>query len=97
MKKSVQITCVLGGSDFRLFQRVVNQGIDAHLEAFTESKFYTKGNRLVLDFAIPELPLLVRRLEEIAEQDGEDFDGQAWGWASDIQQLDEYQAEEISP
>jgi len=48
---------------------VVNQGIDAHLEAFTKSKFYHKEGdfvaRLHLDFDLSEIPILLRRLREM--------------------------------
>ena len=37
--ETFDISCYWGGGDRALFQSVINQGIDARLEAFTESKF----------------------------------------------------------
>lgn len=59
------ITTPLGSEDSKLFAKAINVGIDSHLEGFTKSKFSKKGNRLVLNFAMSELPILLRRLEEI--------------------------------
>lgn len=84
--KHVEITTTLYGSDYELFKRVIERGIDSHLEAFTESTFeekdYRGQPRLVMSFEVSELPLLVRRLNE----DGEDGEY----WALNIQDLDEY-------
>ena len=67
------ISTPLGGSDDKLFTSIVNQGIDSHLEGFTKSRFYTKenslGKRRVFDFHKSELPILLRRLEEIGTED----------------------------
>lgn len=41
-KDFFKIECFIGGSDDRLLVGIVNQGIDAHLTAFTESKFSVK-------------------------------------------------------
>jgi hypothetical protein len=76
--KKVEITCPIGGSDFKLFELVVNQGIDSHLEGFTESTFETDSDRLVLNFDKSELPILIRRLRELAER--------ADGWAFDLEE-----------
>ena len=86
MKNFIEITCPLGGSDHKLFEQVINQGIDAHLEAFTMSKFSEKGNRLVLNFHVKELELLVRRLQELETESADQ-------WAEDIKNLDSYQGE----
>ena len=86
-KDFVEITCRIGGSDAKLFTDVVNQGIDSYLEAFTKSRFGNSGDRLVLNFHRDELPLLVRRLEEINSPD-------AAAWAEDIRGLPEYPAGE---
>jgi len=82
--KPFTITCYPHGSDAELFIKVINQGIDAHLEAFTKSKFYhseprLQGQRLVLDFDRTELPILVRRLRELGTE-------QADTWANDIEE-----------
>ena len=84
MKQSMQITCRLGMTDSKLFTDIVNQGIDSHLEAFTASKFSQRDGRLVLDFDLVELPILVRRLEELEDNEA------AQSWASDIIETPEY-------
>jgi hypothetical protein len=73
-----RITCPLGSQDAKLFTAVVNQGIDAHLEAFTKSKFEVEGNRLVLLFDPAELKTLTRRLREVGSESAE-------SWADDIE------------
>ena len=71
------ITIPLGNrTDIDLFTQVVNQGIDAHLEGFTQSNFkHGQGqfgeNRLILDFHRSELPILTRRLREIGSEEAE--------------------------
>ena len=67
------------GSDAVLFTNVINQGIDAHLEAFTESNFSNdlSESRLYMYFAESELSILLRRLLEL-ETDEADL------WATDI-------------
>lgn len=78
MSKFFEITCRLGGADDRLFVSVVNQGIDAHLEAFTASQFSEKDGRRILNFARSEIPILLRRLRELD-------DAEASAWADDIE------------
>jgi hypothetical protein len=84
-----EITCHAFGSDAKIFNRVINQGIDSHLEAFTQSEFITKHVKsrptLIMEFAHAELPLLVRRLEEIGTDEAET-------WANDIKKLQEYKS-----
>jgi hypothetical protein len=75
-------------TDIEMFKKVVNQGIDSHLEAFTKSRFSRgKGDvgepRLILDFHVSELPLLVRRLNELGTEEAE-------SWAQDIESQPEY-------
>ena len=87
MSDKIEITVRIGMSDYDLFTSVINQGIDSHLEAFTKSDFTEKstnrGDRLVMNFDRSELPLLVRRLNEV------DTD-ESIQWADDIEALDEY-------
>jgi hypothetical protein len=78
MKDFFNITCLLGGDDDEMFVKVVNQGIDGYLQAFTESKFSVQGNRRVLDFHVSELPILLRRLRELEESEAD-------MWADDIE------------
>ena len=79
------ITTPVGGEDDKLFVSVVNQGIDSHLEGFTKSKFEVKdtsiGKRRVLNFHKSELPILLRRLEELGTEE-------ALQWKSDIENYD---------
>lgn len=76
--ETFNISVFAGGKDCELFTSIINQGIDAHLEAFTDSKFEYKGNRLHLDFAYDELPILLRRLRENNSDN-------AVEWAEDIE------------
>ena len=77
----LEITTPIGSEDDKLFTDVINQGIDSHLEGFTQSKFDVKdtslGKRRVLNFHTSEVPLLVRRLEEIGTDE-------AMMWAENI-------------
>jgi len=79
------ISAPVNSEDAQLFKTVINQGIDSHLEGFTKSKFEQKpgstGTRLSMDFHKTELPLLLRRLEELGTDE-------AIGWAEDIRNHD---------
>lgn len=85
--KPLNITVPLCTSDYELFRSVIEQGIDSHLEGFTESSFEEKmvdgQPRLVMSFVGKDIPILIRRLEEL----GEDGNEEAEGWANDIQYL----------
>ena len=63
----LEITCRHITEDSDLFISVINQGIDARLEAFTKSKFRREDGRLYLSFHPDEVPLLLRRLCETYE------------------------------
>ncbi len=80
-KEYLEITTPLGGSDFELFKKVVNQGIDSHLEGFTKSKFdgfmQDGQKRMCFNFHKSEVPILLRRLEEMGDESAD-------SWASDI-------------
>jgi hypothetical protein len=80
----MQITTPLCTEDYLLFKSVIEQGIDSHLEAFTESTFEEKlvdeQPRLVMDFQGKDIPILIRRLEEMETEEAEK-------WARDIQYL----------
>jgi len=77
--------------DVDLFIRVINQGIDGRLEAFTKSKFTIKEGRLFLLFHRDEMAVLLRRLDEIADKAEDEDDSeradQANRWATDIIQV----------
>ena len=45
----------------------VNQGIDAHLEGLTSSKFDQSASRLECRISAKDLPVLLRRLQEMAD------------------------------
>ena len=56
----------LVGEDVILVTRCVNQGIDSHLEAFTESSFiHNSPRRLECRVSPKDMPILLRRLDEI--------------------------------
>ena len=54
----------LVGEDRDVMTAIVNQGIDAHLEAFTDSKFTDNGHRLICDVGPKDMHVLLRRLNE---------------------------------
>jgi len=63
--------------DFSIFKEVINKGLDARLEAFTESEFYIRDDRLYLDIDDSEIQILIRRLLEVGTEDADN-------WAEDI-------------
>lgn len=81
-----EITAPVNSEDAEMFVRIVNQGIDSHLEAFTKSKFDvrqgTLGTRRSFNFHKDELPILLRRLRELGTEEGDQ-------WADDIENYDE--------
>ena len=79
MKDYIDISTYAGSDDTKLFMTVVNQGIDSHLEAFTRSEFTWKSDRLCMKIHKAEVPLLIRRLEEIGTDE-------AISWAEDIKE-----------
>jgi hypothetical protein len=80
------INMPINSEDAKLFTDIINQGIDSHLEGFTKSKFNIKedsrGKRLNLDFHKSELPILLRRLEELGNDE-------ALSWKDDIEHYDQ--------
>jgi hypothetical protein len=79
------ITTPVSSEDDKLFTGLVNQGIDSHLEGFTKSTFDVKdsglGKRRVFNFHTSELPILLRRLEELGTEE-------ALQWKDDIENYD---------
>jgi len=71
--EALDISCRHITDDSDLFLSVINQGIDARLEAFVKSKFRSESGRLALSFHPDEIQILLRRLCEIydADQDNE--------------------------
>ena len=76
---SLPISVYYGGADFFLFSGIVNQGIDARLTGFTKSNFHREGSRFYFDFAPDEIEILLRRLNEISENNE-----YADSWETDI-------------
>jgi len=60
------------GKDAEVMSRGVNQGIDSHMEGLTESSFDGNQKRLFCTIAPNEMVILLRRLWELAENDGND-------------------------
>ena len=81
-KDYLPITAPAGSPDDKLFTDIVSKGIDSHLEGFTKSKFEIKnsslGNRRVFNFHRSEIPILLRRLEELGTPE-------ALQWKEDIE------------
>ena len=73
MNELLDITVDIQSDDMSLFTAIVNEGIDARLEGFTESRFYPgKGsNRFCLDFAPNEIQILLRRLLAIETEESD--------------------------
>jgi hypothetical protein len=55
--------------DCNVVMEAVNQGIDAHLEAITDSKFTWVGSRLHCQVAHKDMLVLLRRLGEMDSDD----------------------------
>ena len=73
--ENLYISTRIGNDDFDLFLKVVNQGIDAHLQAFTDSTFNIDEQfRLHIDIVPSEIGLFMRRLSEIADDDDNNAD-----------------------
>jgi hypothetical protein len=65
------------GGAYDVLREVVNMGIDSHLEAFTRSEFLTDkqhASRYVFNFHRSELPILTRRLRELGEKHGDEYE-----------------------
>lgn len=63
--KGKRYPMTLVGDDAAMMVGVVEQGIDAHLEGFTESKFTGDARRLVCDMGPKDMLVLLRRLNEL--------------------------------
>ncbi len=75
------ITTPIGSDDDKLFINIINKGIDSHLEGFTKSIFSNKNGRRIYNFHKTELPILLRRLEELGTDE-------ALQWKDDIENYD---------
>ncbi len=78
-----------GSDDYFMFQYIVNQGIDSHLEGFTLSEFGYRyyesvGLRAFFHFHKSEIPILVRRMEEAEEDIDCDIREIVLGWVDEI-------------
>lgn len=87
-----KITVRIQSEDFKMLAyEIVNQGIDSHLEAFTESKFFEdekEKGRFVFNFHRKELPILIRRLKELETETADQ-------WADDIESTLEEEKENV--
>jgi hypothetical protein len=80
----IKIEILPNSDDFKMFQKVVNVGIDSNLEGFTKSKFGGKADypgKYRMDFHLSEVPLLIRRLGELYDETG---DENIISWIDDI-------------
>lgn len=75
MKEFFDIQTPYSSKDYEMLKKVVNMGIDSHLEGFTKSEFkkspYDNG-KFMFNFHVSELPLLFRRLDDLYEKTGDD-------------------------
>jgi hypothetical protein len=87
------IETTLTSNDFKLLEHVINLGIDSHLEGFTKSEFYEKtnslGKRYVFNFHREEIPIVVRRLRELGDEEAEQFADDIETLSSEIDKTDE--------
>lgn len=63
-KDFISIGTPYGSDDFKLFQSIVNIGIDSHLEGFTQSQFFFDCGKYYFHFHKSEKSILLRRLNE---------------------------------
>lgn len=63
----------LNPQDAELLRQVVNQGIDAHLQAVTESAFSWEQGKLACVIAPPDLVVILRRLGELDSQPAQEL------------------------
>ena len=79
--EKLNISVNVNSDDMLMFTEIINQGIDARLEAFTESKFYQGENgdmhRYYFDFDSSEIQILLRRLLALDDESADD-------WSRDI-------------
>lgn len=72
----IEIETPIGGFDYKLFKKIVDAGIDSHLNAFTKSKFgnrnYDSKQVAFFNFHIDEKPILIRRLKELYDNEYKD-------------------------
>ena len=86
----IEIETPINSSDDQLFTKVVNMGIDSHLEGFTKSKFGVRnyesiGKRAYFNFHKSEKPILLRRLQELYDESG---DENILSWIDNIENYD---------
>lgn len=85
----LEIEVRAGSDDYFMFQYIVNQGIDSHLEGFTLSEFGYRyyesvGLRAFFHFHKSEIPILVRRMEEAEKDIDCDIREIVPGWVDEI-------------
>jgi hypothetical protein len=81
----ISISTPVNSEDFKLFQSIVNIGIDIRLEGFTESKFFFDCGRYYFHFHKSEKNILLRRLRDIQKnEDDENRFQYIDAWIEDI-------------
>jgi hypothetical protein len=82
-----------GSPDDKLFMDIVNQGIDSSLEGFTKSKFEIKngslGNRRIFNFHKSELPIVLRRLEDMGTPEAQQWKEDIENYENNIGEISE--------
>jgi hypothetical protein len=73
MSKEFPISVPINTEDYALFKDIIEQGIDARLEAFVDSNFHHLDGRLLMYFAPCELTTLLRRLLEVGSENAEQW------------------------
>ncbi len=75
MKDFFPIETPYDSKDYKVMTSIVNMGIDSNLEGFTKSKFFKSpnfNNKFRFDFAVSELPILYRRMEELYKKSNDE-------------------------
>lgn len=67
----LDISFPINSDDHKIFDQIINQGIDSRLEGFTKSKFHEIDFGIYCDFHIDELNILLRRLEELNDPEAD--------------------------
>ena len=63
----------LVGDEQRVVVAAVNQGIDARLEALTDTTYFWNSSRLELSVGDDDVPVLIRRLVEMGDDEADNL------------------------
>jgi hypothetical protein len=96
-KDFISIGTPVNSKDYDLFKSIVNQGIDSHLEGFTQSQFFFDCGKFHFHFHKSEKHILIRRLETLIsetdrESDSDDIE-YLENWIDDIKNYDKLTAQ----